>query len=255
MADDLLAAVVLASRAPMLIAPAMNVNMWEHPLTQDNLQRLSPPAGSRTIGPDRGELACGWIGAGRLVDPSEVVAQAEAILARRAPRAALSGKQIVVTAGPTFEAVDDVRFLGNRSSGKMGFALAGAAATLGAEVILIAGPVALATPGGVAPAGGRGERAGHAGCPGGRRSHGRRGGDGGGRGGFSTRRTPSRQARPPLQPTVGRPSRCRCRWCPTRICWPRWGAGARGSAPFPGGVRCRDRARPRPDWSPVPAPS
>jgi phosphopantothenoylcysteine decarboxylase / phosphopantothenate---cysteine ligase len=150
MADDLLAAVVLASRAPILIAPAMNVNMWEHPLTQDNLRRLLATGRVTTVGPDRGELACGWIGAGRLVDPSEVVAEAEAILARRVPRAALAGKQVVVTAGPTFEAVDDVRFLGNRSSGKMGFALAGAAAALGAEVTLIAGPVALPTPGAVA---------------------------------------------------------------------------------------------------------
>jgi phosphopantothenoylcysteine decarboxylase / phosphopantothenate---cysteine ligase len=150
MADDLLAAVVLACRAPILIAPAMNVNMWENPLTQDNLRRLLATGRVTTVGPDRGELACGWIGAGRLVDPAEVVAEAQAILARRAPRGALSGKQVVVTAGPTFEAVDDVRFLGNRSSGKMGFALARAAADLGAEVALIAGPVALATPGGVA---------------------------------------------------------------------------------------------------------
>jgi phosphopantothenoylcysteine decarboxylase / phosphopantothenate---cysteine ligase len=149
MADDLLAAVVLASRAPILVAPAMNVNMWEHPLTQDNLRRLLGTGRVTTVGPDRGELACGWIGAGRLVDPAEVVAEAEAILARRAPRGALAGKHVVVTAGPTFEAVDDVRFLGNRSSGKMGFALAGAAAALGAEVTLIAGPVALPTPGAV----------------------------------------------------------------------------------------------------------
>jgi phosphopantothenoylcysteine decarboxylase / phosphopantothenate---cysteine ligase len=150
MADDLLAAVVLACRAPILIAPAMNVNMWENPLTQDNLRRLLATGRVTTVGPDRGELACGWIGAGRLVDPAEVVSEAEAILARRAPRGALSGKHVVVTAGPTFEAVDDVRFLGNRSSGKMGFALARAAADLGAEVALIAGPVALPTPGGVA---------------------------------------------------------------------------------------------------------
>jgi phosphopantothenoylcysteine decarboxylase/phosphopantothenate--cysteine ligase len=149
MADDLLTAVVLASRAPILIAPAMNVNMWEHPLTQDNLRRLIGAGRVSTVGPDRGPLACGWIGAGRLVDPAEVVAEAEAILARRAPRAALAGRKVVVTAGPTFEAVDDVRFLGNRSSGKMGFALAGAAAALGAEVTLIAGPVSLPTPTGV----------------------------------------------------------------------------------------------------------
>ncbi len=149
MADDLLAAVVLATRAPILLAPAMNVNMWEHPLTRDNLRRLVGTGRVSTVGPDRGELACGWIGAGRLVDPSEVVAEAEAILGRAAPGRPLAGKGVVVTAGPTFEAVDDVRFLGNRSSGKMGFALAGAAASLGADVTLIAGPVALATPAGV----------------------------------------------------------------------------------------------------------
>jgi phosphopantothenoylcysteine decarboxylase / phosphopantothenate---cysteine ligase len=150
LADDLLAAVVLASRAPILIAPAMNVNMWEHPLTQDNLRRLLGTGRVTTVGPDRGELACGWIGAGRLVDPAEVVAEAEVILAGRARAGALGGKRVVITAGPTFEAVDDVRFIGNRSSGKMGFALAAAAAGLGADVTLIAGPVALPTPQGVA---------------------------------------------------------------------------------------------------------
>jgi phosphopantothenoylcysteine decarboxylase / phosphopantothenate---cysteine ligase len=150
MADDLLAAVALATRAPLLLAPAMNVNMWEHPLTQENLRRLVQTGRVSTVGPDRGELACGWIGAGRLVDPSEVVEEAAAILDRRAARGAMAGKRVVVTAGPTHEAIDDVRFLGNRSSGKMGFALAGAAAALGAEVTLIAGPVALATPVGVA---------------------------------------------------------------------------------------------------------
>jgi phosphopantothenoylcysteine decarboxylase/phosphopantothenate--cysteine ligase len=149
MADDLLTAVVLATRAPVLLAPAMNVNMWENPLTQDNLRRLLASGQASTVGPDRGELACGWIGAGRLVDPAEIAEAAAAILARQAPRAALTGRRVVVTAGPTHEAVDDVRFLGNRSSGKMGFALAAAAAELGADVTLIAGPVALPTPAGV----------------------------------------------------------------------------------------------------------
>jgi phosphopantothenoylcysteine decarboxylase/phosphopantothenate--cysteine ligase len=150
MADDLLAAVVLASRAPLLLAPAMNVNMWENPLTQDNLRRLLATGRVRTVGPDRGELACGWIGAGRLVDPGEIVAAAEGWLTETGAAGDLQGRKVVVTAGPTHEAVDDVRFLGNRSSGKMGFALAGAAAARGAEVTLISGPVALGTPAGVA---------------------------------------------------------------------------------------------------------
>jgi phosphopantothenoylcysteine decarboxylase/phosphopantothenate--cysteine ligase len=149
MADDLLAAVVLATRAPVLLAPAMNVNMWENRLTQDNLRRLLADGRITTVGPDKGELACGWIGAGRLVDPSEIVEAAAQILAPREAGGALAGRRVVVTAGPTHEAVDDVRYLGNRSSGKMGFALAAAAAQLGAEVTLIAGPVKLATPDGV----------------------------------------------------------------------------------------------------------
>jgi phosphopantothenoylcysteine decarboxylase/phosphopantothenate--cysteine ligase len=150
MADDLLAAVVLATRAPVLLAPAMNVNMWDNRLTQDNLRRLLADGRITTVGPDRGELACGWIGAGRLVDPAEIVQAAEQILSRSQPGGALAGRRVVVTAGPTHEAVDDVRYLGNRSSGKMGFALAAAAARLGAEVTLIAGPVKLATPDDVA---------------------------------------------------------------------------------------------------------
>jgi phosphopantothenoylcysteine decarboxylase/phosphopantothenate--cysteine ligase len=155
MADDLLAAVVLATRAPILLAPAMNTNMWENPITQDNLSRLcrSRKDGRVTsVGPDAGDLACGWVGAGRMVNPQEILTAALARLGPGAPNAlgALSGQHVVVTAGPTWEAVDDVRFLGNRSSGKMGFALAEAAGRLGAEVTLIAGPVALATPASVA---------------------------------------------------------------------------------------------------------
>jgi phosphopantothenoylcysteine decarboxylase/phosphopantothenate--cysteine ligase len=146
MADDLLAAVVLATRAPVLLAPAMNVNMWENRLTQDNLRRLLSDGRIRTVGPDKGELACGWIGAGRLVDPAEIVEAAGEILVRGGGGEALAGRRVVVTAGPTHEAVDDVRYLGNRSSGKMGFALAAAAARLGADVTLIAGPVKLDTP-------------------------------------------------------------------------------------------------------------
>ena len=141
-ADDLLAAVVLASRAPVLLAPAMNVNMWGNPLVQQNLGRLVALGRFRTVGPDAGELACGWVGEGRLIEPAEIVAAAARLLTPQD----LAGRKVVVTAGPTFEPLDDVRFLGNRSSGKMGFAVAENAARRGAEVTLIAGPVALATP-------------------------------------------------------------------------------------------------------------
>jgi phosphopantothenoylcysteine decarboxylase / phosphopantothenate---cysteine ligase len=152
MASDLLSAVVLATKAPIVLAPAMNTNMWENRITQDNLARLCKDGQVTTVGPDAGDLACGWVGAGRMVNPDEIVA---AVAARLGPTLVetpkkLDGQRVVVTAGPTWEAVDDVRFLGNRSSGKMGFALAAAAAEFGAEVTLIAGPVALATPAAVA---------------------------------------------------------------------------------------------------------
>lgn len=152
MANDLLAAVVLATKAPIVLAPAMNTNMWENPITQDNLARLCRLGQVTSVGPDAGDLACGWVGAGRMVNPQDVLSAALARLGPGAPNAlgALSGQHVVVTAGPTWEAVDDVRFLGNRSSGKMGFALAAAAVRLGAQVTLIAGPVALATPPSVA---------------------------------------------------------------------------------------------------------
>ena len=148
-ADDLLSAVVLASRAPVLLAPAMNVNMWPNPLTQQNLGKLLALGRFRSVGPDRGDLACGWVGEGRLIEPPEIFEAAARLLTVQD----LAGRKIVITAGPTHEPIDDVRFLGNRSSGKMGFALAASAARRGAEVTLIAGPVALPTPGGE-PAGG-----------------------------------------------------------------------------------------------------
>jgi phosphopantothenoylcysteine decarboxylase/phosphopantothenate--cysteine ligase len=141
-ADDLLSAVVLASRAPVLLAPAMNVNMWGNPLTQQNLGKLLALGRFRTVGPDAGDLACGWVGQGRLIEPAEILVATERLLTSQD----LQGRKVVVTAGPTFEPIDDVRFIGNRSSGKMGFALAAAAARRGAEVTLIAGPVALPTP-------------------------------------------------------------------------------------------------------------
>jgi len=139
MANDLLTAVVLATKAPVLLAPAMNVNMWENPLTQANLARLlGPDGGGRftTVGPDRGPLACGWVGAGRLIEPPEIAAAAARLLAPRD----LAGRRVVITAGPTREPIDDVRFIGNRSSGKMGAALAAAALARGADVTLLAGP-------------------------------------------------------------------------------------------------------------------
>jgi len=130
----------------------MNTNMWENPITQDNLSRLCKLGRVTCVGPDAGDLACGWVGAGRMVNPQDILAAALGRLGPGATNAlgTLSGQHIVVTAGPTWEAVDDVRFLGNRSSGKMGFALAEAAGRLGAQVTLIAGPVALATPPSVA---------------------------------------------------------------------------------------------------------
>jgi phosphopantothenoylcysteine decarboxylase/phosphopantothenate--cysteine ligase len=149
--DDLLTTLALACKAPLLLAPAMNVNMWQHPAVQENLERLRR-RGARVVGPSAGELACGWIGAGRLVEPPEIVEAARVLLGTPPERTApndLGGRRLLITAGPTFEALDPVRFLGNRSSGKMGFALAQRAARRGAEVTLVAGPVALPTPPGV----------------------------------------------------------------------------------------------------------
>ena len=148
MADDLLAAVVLATRAPVSLAPAMNVNMWTNPVTQANLTGLLRNGRVATVGPDRGELACGWIGAGRLIEPADIVAEAERLLAGAAPGGGdLAGRRVVVTAGATREPIDGVRFLGNRSSGKMGAAMAEAAVARGADVTLVAGPEAPAVPG------------------------------------------------------------------------------------------------------------
>lgn len=145
MANDLLTAVVLATRAHVLLAPAMNVNMWENPLTQNNLGRLIATGRFSTVGPDVGALACGWVGAGRMMEAADI---RDAVVARLANAGTLSGCHVVITAGPTFEPIDDVRFLGNRSSGKMGFALAESAVARGARVTLISGPVSLPTPNG-----------------------------------------------------------------------------------------------------------
>lgn len=144
LAPDLLTTVALATRAPLLVAPAMNVNMYRHPATQENLSLLAK-RGVGLIGPGTGELACGWEGEGRLVEPAEIVAS----LTRLLGPGSLVGEVVLVTAGPTEEPVDPVRVLTNRSSGRMGFELAAEAARRGAEVVLITGPVSLPTPYGV----------------------------------------------------------------------------------------------------------
>jgi phosphopantothenoylcysteine decarboxylase/phosphopantothenate--cysteine ligase len=141
MANDLLTTVALACRAPILIAPAMNVNMWNHPATQANVKTLYD-RGVQTVGPGAGELACGWVGSGRMSEPAEVAAACARALGGRD----LAGLDVLVTAGPTYEAIDPVRFVGNRSTGKMGFAIARAAARRGARVSLVAGPTSLPTP-------------------------------------------------------------------------------------------------------------
>jgi phosphopantothenoylcysteine decarboxylase/phosphopantothenate--cysteine ligase len=141
-ADDFLTTLYLATRAPVLVAPAMNVNMWEHPATQANLEILRQ-RGVRVVEPGTGDLACGMVGAGRMAEPETI---ADAVLGALGRRHDLAGEIVLVTAGGTREALDPVRFLGNRSSGKMGYALAEAAQSRGAKVILISGPSALHPP-------------------------------------------------------------------------------------------------------------
>ncbi len=141
-ADDFLTTVYLATQSPVLVAPAMNVNMWEHPATQSNLETLRQ-RGVRVIEPDTGSLACGMVGPGRMAEP-EVIA--DAVLNALGRRHDLAGEVVLVTAGGTREALDPVRFLGNRSSGKMGYALAEAAHGRGARVILVSGPTTLHPP-------------------------------------------------------------------------------------------------------------
>ena len=141
-ADDFLATLYVATRAPVLIAPAMNTQMFEHEAVRRNMDLLAS-RGVRFVDPGAGYLACGWIGKGRLAEPEDIVAAAESILR---PESALRGVRVLVTAGPTFEDVDPVRYIGNRSSGRMGFALASEAARRGAAVTLIAGPTSVAAP-------------------------------------------------------------------------------------------------------------
>jgi phosphopantothenoylcysteine decarboxylase / phosphopantothenate---cysteine ligase len=144
-ADDLLSTLCLASAAPLALAPAMNQQMWAHPATQANLATLRE-RGADVLGPDAGSQACGEFGAGRLLEADSIVAE---IAAMHGPRR-LSGVRVLVSAGPTYEDIDPVRFIGNRSSGRMGFAVARAAVESGALVHLVAGPVHLPTPAGVA---------------------------------------------------------------------------------------------------------
>jgi phosphopantothenoylcysteine decarboxylase/phosphopantothenate--cysteine ligase len=144
-ADDFLTSLYLATKAPVLVAPAMNTNMLEHAAVQRNLEVLAA-RGTYFVEPGAGYLACGWIGKGRLAEPADIVQAAEQLLTPSGP---LRGKTVVVTAGPTREAIDPVRFVGNRSSGKMGYALAGAARNRGARVVLISGPTELQPPPGV----------------------------------------------------------------------------------------------------------
>src|ERR671913_1041246 len=141
-ADDFLSALYLATKAPVLLAPAMNTHMLEHPAVQANLATLAS-RGVRFVDPGAGYLACGWIGKGRLAEPEEIVEAAERILK---PSGALLGRLVVVTAGPTYEDIDDVRYIGNRSSGRMGYAVAAEAARRGARVILVSGPSSLEPP-------------------------------------------------------------------------------------------------------------
>jgi len=144
LADDLLTTVCLASAAPLALAPAMNQQMWAHPATQANLDRLRA-RGVSVLGPASGSQACGEFGAGRLLEAEQLVAELAAL---HGPRR-LAGVRVLVSAGPTYEDIDPVRFIGNRSSGRMGFAVAQAAAEQGASVHLVAGPVHLPTPAGV----------------------------------------------------------------------------------------------------------
>jgi phosphopantothenoylcysteine decarboxylase/phosphopantothenate--cysteine ligase len=145
LADDLVSALCLARRCPLMLAPAMNVEMWENAATQRNLELLGAD-GVLIAGPAAGDQACGEVGMGRMLEPAQILAELAGFFGPKA----LTGKKVLVTAGPTEEPIDPVRVLTNTSSGKMGYAVARAAAEAGAAVTLVSGPVALATPPGVA---------------------------------------------------------------------------------------------------------
>lgn len=145
--DDMLSTALLATRAPIFVAPAMNVHMYQNPIVKENMAKLAT-LGVHFIDPGQGQLACGYVGKGRMAEPEVILAEID----RHFSEGALpnwSGKRVIITAGPTQEALDPVRYFSNRSSGKMGFALAEVAARAGAEVVLISGPTHLPTPSGV----------------------------------------------------------------------------------------------------------
>jgi phosphopantothenoylcysteine decarboxylase/phosphopantothenate--cysteine ligase len=144
LADDLLTTVLLATTAPVLIAPAMNVHMYAHPLVQENMQKLAR-IGYHIVEPSSGELACGYEGTGRLADPADIVEEIQSVLSTKD----LSTERIIVTAGPNCEPIDPVRFISNRSTGKMGYAMARVAQQRGAHVTLVSGPTSLLPPRGV----------------------------------------------------------------------------------------------------------
>jgi len=141
-ADDFLSTLYIATRAPVLVAPAMNTQMFAHEAVRRNLDTLAA-RGVRFVEPGEGYLACGWIGKGRLAEPDEIVAAADAVLR---PASALRGLRMLISAGPTYEDFDPVRYIGNRSSGRMGYALADEAAQRGAEVTLVTGPTTIDLP-------------------------------------------------------------------------------------------------------------
>ncbi|GBR70908.1 bifunctional phosphopantothenoylcysteine decarboxylase/phosphopantothenate--cysteine ligase CoaBC [Gluconobacter kanchanaburiensis] len=145
LADDLATTLLLATTSPILLAPAMNVRMWEHPATQANLKQLEA-RGISVVGPDVGSMACGEIGAGRLSEPTVI---RDRILSVLTPDHSLQGRHILVTAGPTVEPLDPVRFLSNHSSGRQGYAIAASLAQRGADVTLVSGPVTIPVPPGV----------------------------------------------------------------------------------------------------------
>ncbi len=145
-ADDLASTVLLATDTAVLAAPAMNVRMWLHPATQQSIATLAA-RGLHLVGPNEGDMACGEYGPGRMAEPAEILAAIEAFFAEAAP---LSGRRALVTSGPTHEAIDPVRYIANRSSGRQGHAIATALARLGAETTLVSGPTALPDPPGVA---------------------------------------------------------------------------------------------------------
>jgi phosphopantothenoylcysteine decarboxylase/phosphopantothenate--cysteine ligase len=144
-ADDFLTTLHLACTCPVVVAPAMNTQMWNHAATQENLAQLKR-RGVVVIDPESGSLACGMVGPGRLAEPAHILAVVEDVLLAQRPTGDLSGETVLVTAGPTQESLDPVRFLSNRSSGRMGFALAEEARSRGARVVLVTGPVSLTPP-------------------------------------------------------------------------------------------------------------